>query len=53
MKFVVYRDNKDKIYNVLNVKAKLKDDTKNKMYMRNIVTQTIALRNGFGIDKQQ
>lgn len=45
--------NKDKIYNVLNVKAKLKDDTKNKMYMRNIVTQTIALRNGFGIDKQQ
>ncbi|MBU3846035.1 MULTISPECIES: PilW family protein [Acinetobacter] len=44
---------KDKIYNVLNVQAKLKDDVKNKMYMRNIVTQTIAIRNGFGIEKQQ
>lgn len=42
----------DKIYNVLNVKAKLKDNPKNKMYMRNVVTQTIALRNGFGIEKQ-
>lgn len=42
----------DKIYNVLNVKAKLKNDAKNKMYMRNVVTQTIALRNGFGIEKQ-
>lgn len=44
--------NKDKFYQILNVNSKLKPDTKNNQYMRNIVTQTIALRNGFGIAKQ-
>lgn len=45
--------NKDKKYQILNVEAKLKEDNKNQLYVRNIVTQTIALRNGFGIEKQQ
>lgn len=45
--------NKNKVYKILNAEAKLKEDTKNQLYMRNIVTQTIAIRNGFGIKKQQ
>lgn len=44
---------KDKSFGVLNINAKLKEDPKNNMYLRNIVTQTIALRNGFGIAKQE
>lgn len=36
-------------YKVLNVDEKLKDDDNNKLYLRSIVTQTIAIRNGFGI----
>lgn len=44
--------NKDKIYNVLNDSAKLTEHSKNSRYMRNVVSQTIALRNGFGIEKQ-
>ena len=37
-------------YSVLNVKAKLTAHVRNKLYLRNIVTQTIAIRNGFGIE---
>lgn len=44
--------NKDKIYNVLNDSAKLTEHSKNSRYMRNVISQTIALRNGFGIEKQ-
>ncbi|WP_180172744.1 PilW family protein [Acinetobacter sp. YH01025] len=43
--------NADKEYQVLNTRAKLSPDEKNKLYMRNVVTQTIAIRNGFGIAK--
>jgi len=43
---------KDKTYSILNDVAKLKEHSKNSRYMRNVVTQTIALRNGFGIEKQ-
>ena len=39
----------DQKYQLLNVDAKLKTDTKNKLYLRSVVTQTIAIRNGFGI----
>ncbi|MEB6479923.1 PilW family protein [Acinetobacter vivianii] len=39
----------DQKYNVLNVDEKLKTDDKNKLYLRSVVTQTIAIRNGFGI----
>lgn len=43
--------NADKEYQILNTQAKLSPDEKNKLYMRNVVTQTIAIRNGFGIAK--
>lgn len=43
--------NADKEYQVLNTGAKLIPHDKNKLYMRNVVTQTIAIRNGFGIKK--
>ena len=43
--------NADKQYQVLDTTAKLNPDDKNKLYMRNVVTQTIAIRNGFGIAK--
>nr|WP_315280391.1 PilW family protein [uncultured Acinetobacter sp.] len=43
--------NADKEYQVLNTQAKLIPHDKNKLYMRNVVTQTIAIRNGFGIAK--
>lgn len=43
--------NADKEYQVLNTRAKLNPHDKNKLYMRNVVTQTIAIRNGFGIAK--
>lgn len=43
--------NADKEYQVLNTGAKLIPHDKNKLYMRNVVTQTIAIRNGFGIAK--
>lgn len=39
----------DQKYSVLNLNEKLKTDTKNKLYLRSVVTQTIAIRNGFGI----
>lgn len=39
----------DQKYHVLNVDEKLKTDIKNKLYLRSVVTQTIAIRNGFGI----
>lgn len=41
--------NPDKVYEVLATSAKLKTDTKNSLYARSVVTQTIAIRNGFGI----
>ena len=44
---------KIKSFSILSVNAKLKEDSKNNMYMRNVVTQTIALRNGFGVAKEQ
>lgn len=44
---------KNKSFRILSVNAKLKEDSKNNMYMRNVVTQTIALRNGFGVAKEQ
>lgn len=37
-------------YQVLNVNAKLITHARNKLYLRNVVTQTIAIRNGFGIE---
>lgn len=43
--------NKDQEYQVLNTKGKLTADDKNALYLRNIVTQTIAIRNGFGIEQ--
>ncbi|MFU8926215.1 PilW family protein [Acinetobacter puyangensis] len=42
--------NADTPYQVLQTDAKLIADDKNKLYVRNVVTQTIALRNGFGIE---
>lgn len=41
----------NKAFQVLNASAKLTTDAKNDLYMRNVVTQTIAIRNGFGIEK--
>jgi type IV pilus assembly protein PilW len=40
----------DQSYKVLNTSAMLKPDNKNNLYLRSIVTQTIAIRNGFGIE---
>jgi len=37
-------------FNVLNVNSKLSEDDRNALYFRTVVTQTIALRNGFGIE---
>lgn len=42
---------KDTEYQVLESKAKLTEDNKNKLYARKVITQTIALRNGFGIEQ--
>lgn len=39
----------DQNYQVLNVEAPLIEDDKNKLFLRSVVTQTIAIRNGFGI----
>lgn len=41
---------KEKKYKVLNVEEILKDDAKNNLYLRSVVTQTVAIRNGFGIE---
>ena len=43
--------NKDNNYEVLHVTAKLAEDASNQFYMRQIMTQTVALRNGFGVAK--
>lgn len=40
----------DQPYNVLNTSAILNPDNKNNLYLRSVVTQTIAIRNGFGIE---
>ncbi|MFT0694546.1 PilW family protein [Acinetobacter bereziniae] len=37
-------------YHVLNVEKKLSENDRNSLYLRSVVTQTIALRNGFGIE---
>lgn len=41
---------KEKSYRVLNVDAKLDENERNTLYLRSVVTQTIALRNGFGVE---
>jgi len=41
--------NKDTSYQILQTNGKLTEDDKNKLYIRKVITQTIALRNGFGI----
>ncbi len=38
-----------KPYKLLNTNAILNPDDKNKLYLRSVITQTIAIRNGFGI----
>lgn len=43
--------NPNKEYELLHVKAKLTENAKNQFYMRQAITQTIALRNGFGVVK--
>lgn len=40
----------DQTYKVINVDAALSEDDKNKQYLRSVVTQTIAIRNGFGVE---
>ena len=42
---------KEKVYKVLNRQAVLKEHDRNNQYLRSVVSQTIALRNGFGIEK--
>lgn len=43
---------KDKTYDVINTpNAKLIEDADNGRYMRQLVTQVVALRNGFGIER--
>ena len=37
-------------YKVLNTEAILKSNNRNNLYLRSILTQTIAIRNGFGIE---
>jgi type IV pilus assembly protein PilW len=34
----------------LNVDAKLTANDRNKLYLRSVVTQSIAIRNGFGVE---
>ena len=41
--------NKDQEYQILQTKAKLNESERNYLYLRNVITQTIALRNGFGV----
>lgn len=36
-------------FQILDQKITLKDDAKNKKYVREVVTQTVALRNGYGL----
>ncbi len=40
-----------KTYQVLDINKKLKTDSKNDLYNRLVVTQTVALRNGFGLQE--
>lgn len=37
-------------YRVLNVDAKLAKSDRNSLYLRSVITQTIAFRNGFGVE---
>ncbi|KWQ03902.1 prepilin cleavage protein [Acinetobacter harbinensis] len=37
-------------YKLLNTKAILKSNNRNNLYLRSVLTQTIAIRNGFGIE---
>lgn len=41
---------KNQPYEVLNVNATLTENELNALYLRSVVTQTIALRNGFGVE---
>lgn len=41
--------NKDKVYQILNTSGQLIENSKNSLYLRSVVTQTIAIRNGFGV----
>lgn len=40
----------EKLYTILGSTAKLEAHDKNKLYLRDVVTQTVAIRNGFGIE---
>ncbi|MCG7222648.1 PilW family protein [Acinetobacter sp. AG3] len=40
----------DHPYHILNVNGKLTKNDRNSLYLRSVVTQTIALRNGFGVE---
>ncbi|MEG0405242.1 MAG: PilW family protein [Acinetobacter sp.] len=41
----------NKTYQILDVNKALKTDSKNSSYNRQVITQTIALRNGFGLQE--
>lgn len=41
----------NKTYQILDVNKALKTDSKNNLYNRQVVTQTVALRNGFGLQE--
>lgn len=45
----LFDPNKD--YTILDTTAKLKSDSKNSLYTRQVITQTVALRNGFGLQE--
>lgn len=40
----------NQIYKILNTQSILKPNNRNNLYLRSVVTQTIAIRNGFGIE---
>ncbi len=42
---------KDKKYQILDVEKALINNDKNQLYVRQVVTQTVALRNGFGVEE--
>lgn len=44
--------NADKQYKIYDIDQPLIDDAKNNLYVREVVTQTIALRNGFGLKEE-
>lgn len=44
--------NADKTYKIYDIDQPLIDDAKNNSYIREVVTQTVALRNGFGLKEK-